>query len=92
MKIAIMGSGGVGGYFGARLAQGGCDVYFIARGESESLYVMFLSLVAITLSVWVVVAFFKLGGKSGHSMFHLFSYLCATEIIPVLITAKVLFQ
>jgi 2-dehydropantoate 2-reductase len=27
-----MGSGGVGGYFGARLAQGGCDVGFIARG------------------------------------------------------------
>ncbi len=32
MKIAIMGSGGVGGYFGARLAQAGCDVTFIARG------------------------------------------------------------
>jgi 2-dehydropantoate 2-reductase len=32
MKIAVMGSGGVGGYFGARLAQGGCDVGFIARG------------------------------------------------------------
>ena len=32
MRIAIMGSGGVGGYFGARLAQGGCDVSFIARG------------------------------------------------------------
>jgi 2-dehydropantoate 2-reductase len=32
MRIAIMGSGGVGGYFGARLAQGGCDVGFIARG------------------------------------------------------------
>lgn len=32
MKIAIMGSGGVGGYFGARLAQGGSDVTFIARG------------------------------------------------------------
>ena len=32
MKIAIMGSGGVGGYFGARLAQAGCDVAFIARG------------------------------------------------------------
>ena len=27
-----MGSGGVGGYFGARLAQAGCDVSFIARG------------------------------------------------------------
>lgn len=32
MKIAVMGSGGIGGYFGARLAQGGCDVAFIARG------------------------------------------------------------
>ena len=33
MKIAIMGSGGLGGYFGARLAQGGADVHFIARGK-----------------------------------------------------------
>jgi 2-dehydropantoate 2-reductase len=32
MKIGIMGSGGVGGYFGARLAKGGADVAFIARG------------------------------------------------------------
>ena len=32
MRIAIMGSGGVGGYFGARLVQGGADVHFIARG------------------------------------------------------------
>jgi len=33
MKIAIMGSGGVGGYYGARLAAAGHDVHFIARGE-----------------------------------------------------------
>ena len=33
MKIAIMGSGGIGGYYGARLLQGGADVTFIARGE-----------------------------------------------------------
>lgn len=32
MKIAVMGSGGVGGYFGARLATAGNDVTFIARG------------------------------------------------------------
>ena len=32
MKIAVMGSGGVGGYFGARLALGGADVTFVARG------------------------------------------------------------
>lgn len=32
MKIAVMGSGGVGGYFGARLAMGGAEVHFVARG------------------------------------------------------------
>ena len=32
MRIAVMGTGGVGGYFGARLALSGCDVTFIARG------------------------------------------------------------
>jgi 2-dehydropantoate 2-reductase len=32
MRIAIMGSGGVGGYFGGRLAASGQDVTFVARG------------------------------------------------------------
>ena len=32
MKIAAMGAGGVGGYFGARLQQAGHDVVFFARG------------------------------------------------------------
>lgn len=32
MRIAVMGSGGFGGYFGALLARGGADVTFIARG------------------------------------------------------------
>jgi 2-dehydropantoate 2-reductase len=33
MRIAIYGTGGIGGYFGGRLAQSGEDVVFIARGE-----------------------------------------------------------
>ena len=32
MRIAVIGAGGVGGYFGARLAQAGHDVAFVARG------------------------------------------------------------
>ena len=32
MKIVVMATGGVGGYYGARLAAGGEDVHFIARG------------------------------------------------------------
>jgi 2-dehydropantoate 2-reductase len=33
MKIAVFGTGGVGGYFGGRLAQAGADVHLIARGR-----------------------------------------------------------
>jgi 2-dehydropantoate 2-reductase len=34
MKIAVVGVGGVGGYFGGRLAQAGIDTTFIARGAT----------------------------------------------------------
>src|SRR5205814_5543095 len=33
MRIAVMGAGGVGGFFGAKLALAGNDVTFIARGR-----------------------------------------------------------
>jgi ketopantoate reductase len=36
VRIAVMGSGGVGGYFGARLARGGADVHFVARGAHQA--------------------------------------------------------
>jgi 2-dehydropantoate 2-reductase len=34
MRIAVVGVGGVGGYFGGRLAAGGADIQFIARGAN----------------------------------------------------------
>ncbi|WP_338356355.1 2-dehydropantoate 2-reductase [Yeosuana marina] len=33
MNIVVIGAGGVGGYFGGKLAKSGCDVTFIARGK-----------------------------------------------------------
>lgn len=33
MRIGIIGTGGVGGYFGGRMASAGYDVTFVARGE-----------------------------------------------------------
>jgi 2-dehydropantoate 2-reductase len=36
MRIAILGAGGVGGYFGGRFAAAGADIHFIARGEHLS--------------------------------------------------------
>ena len=32
MRIAIFGAGAIGGFLGARLAQAGMDVTFVARG------------------------------------------------------------
>lgn len=34
MRIAIIGAGGIGGYYGARLAAAGEDVVFVARGAN----------------------------------------------------------
>ncbi len=34
MRVLIAGSGGVGGYFGGRLARAGVDVVFLARGRN----------------------------------------------------------
>jgi 2-dehydropantoate 2-reductase len=36
MRIAVLGVGGVGGYFGGRLAEAGHDVAFIARGSQAA--------------------------------------------------------
>ena len=67
-------------------------IYFTVRGDSEDFFEVFLSFVIMASIAWIGVAFFKLSGRSEHSLFHLFSYICATEIIPLLITVKVLFQ
>ena len=32
MKVAVIGAGAIGGYFGARIARGGHDVRLYARG------------------------------------------------------------
>ncbi|MDQ5874894.1 MAG: 2-dehydropantoate 2-reductase, partial [Actinomycetota bacterium] len=34
MRIAVIGAGGVGGYFGGVLARSGEDVTFVARGAT----------------------------------------------------------
>ena len=36
MKILVVGAGGVGGYFGARLAADGNEVVFAARGAHRA--------------------------------------------------------
>src|SRR5207247_6616100 len=33
MRIAVVGSGAIGSYYGAHLAHGGADVHFLMRGD-----------------------------------------------------------
>jgi hypothetical protein len=66
--------------------------YFILRGQSIAFHVVLLNLISWCLVFWVAIVFLKLNGRSGFSMFHLFSYICATEIIPLLIIITVLYN
>lgn len=66
-------------------------LYFIPHGQRENFYVFLLGAMAWILAGWTILIILKLQHQLGHSMFHLFSYICATELIPFLITIKVLY-
>jgi hypothetical protein len=67
-------------------------LYFLWRGNDPGVYQTILSIFMILSGGWILLTFLKLSNRTEHSMFHLFSYICATEVIPLLITVKVLFQ
>jgi len=57
MRIVVMGSGGTGGYFGAKLARAGEDVTFVARGAHlESIRAQGLRVRSAVDGEWVVNA------------------------------------
>jgi Domain of unknown function (DUF4271) len=66
-------------------------LYFIGHGQQEGFYIFLLRIMSWVLAGWMILIIFKLYRQAGHSMFHLFSYICATELIPFLITIKVLY-
>jgi hypothetical protein len=67
-------------------------LYFISHGQSENFHVILLKIVSWLLFGWMFLVVLKLSKRMSHSMFHLFSYICATELIPLLITIKVLYN
>jgi hypothetical protein len=66
--------------------------YFIMHGQHAGFFYGLLQFFGWTLVLWMVLIIFKLSSKMSHSLFHLFSYICATELIPFLITLKVLYN
>lgn len=67
------------------------SIYLITHGERYSVFESLYISLSWFLVLWVVLIFFKLSRQVNFSMFHLFSYLCATEIVPLIITIKVLY-
>ncbi len=64
--------------------------YFILHGQGQSFYNFLFATIPWILGVWIVLGFFKLASRVSHSPFHLFSYICATELIPFFLIIEVL--
>jgi Domain of unknown function (DUF4271) len=65
-------------------------IYFVLHGQGESFYTVLFATLPWILGIWIVLGFFKLASRVHHSAFHLFSYICATELIPFFIIIEVL--
>lgn len=65
--------------------------YYILHGQSEEVYTKFMWAVAGVLGLWVIIVFPKVMHNASFSLFHIFSYICATEIIPLLISIKIIY-
>ena len=65
-------------------------VYYILHGQQKGFYFFLYQFARWILFGWIILFFFKLTNRAHRSVFHLFSYICATEIIPFLLIVKVL--
>jgi hypothetical protein len=68
------------------------STYVIMYGMSTNFFDILLHIVPWLIGGWIILIFLKLTNKIGNSVFHLFSYICITELFPFLVTVKVLFS
>ena len=67
---------------------GGVSIFCFSMGINMNYYFL-VKCFCLMLSTGAVLMFFKLLNRESTSVFHLFSYLCATEIFPLVILIKV---
>ncbi|MBX2964780.1 MAG: DUF4271 domain-containing protein [Cyclobacteriaceae bacterium] len=66
--------------------------HYLVRGASESWAFFFYGSLSWLLIGWSILIFLKLLRRVNFPVFHLFFYLCATELIPFLVIVKVLYE
>lgn len=62
-----------------------------AGGEPSAISNYLWTFLYISFGFWVLMIFIKLIARAEYRLFHLFSYICATELIPFLIISKVMY-
>lgn len=63
-------------------------IYFIIQTHQPGPFYFLLILATVFIGIGTVFLYLKLLARTALPVFHLFSYLCATEIIPLLILGK----
>jgi hypothetical protein len=66
-------------------------VYFMFRGAQTVFFEKVMAWALVLLSIGSVMVLIKLLARAPFSFLHLFSYLCASEIIPLVIIIKIFF-
>jgi Domain of unknown function (DUF4271) len=66
-------------------------IYMVFEVRAERWYGFLFYLLISGLILWIPIAFLKLMGRSSYRMFHLFSYLCPSEVFPILVLIKALY-
>jgi len=67
-------------------------LYYFMRGINPSIYNAMIILLIGLSGLSALVIFSKVARRASYSWFHIFSYLCATELIPLLISIKLTYE
>lgn len=63
--------------------------YTVILGNSQTMFSFLYQLIGWLMGFWIILFFIKMTFRNEHSAFHLFSYICATEVIPFMILVHV---
>ncbi len=68
-----------------------CVTFYIFQVQQSSYFEMLIYILSGIFVAGTLITYFKLLSRMPFHFFHLFSYLCASEIIPLLVLMKVFF-
>ena len=66
-------------------------IYFVFKGGQALFYRQLIIMALVLMSAGSFMVLIKLLARAPFSLFHLFSYLCASEIIPLVVIIKIFF-